>query len=179
MVCKKCGENIAEGRSFCANCGMAVDKMDDYVQPMPMKYYDFMVNVFLPITAAEGFIGAASVLYYMFGDIINTVVYDEDGMALVVGLVVMVLNIVTGAVALTARTHLSKFWADGPGWMMVLKLLVTVPVWLILVAMFVLTPELREPLLMILMGIFVLVPSVVWFICDTVYFKRRLHLFIK
>ncbi len=125
MECRKCREEIPKGRAFCPNCGLQVDKMDEYVPEthLSMLEHKYDVSHGLYERAFTCFSVGAAALFGTIYAIAATDWIQRPTATFCVSLVFCVLSVVVGILLFDVRDRMAAFRADAPGYLVKLDII--------------------------------------------------------
>lgn len=139
MECRKCREHIPDGRVFCPNCGLQVDKMDEYVGKsyLSMSGYKYDIGHGLYERAFTSF-GLAAVAFFGTLYMIATGEWAQRPAAtFCVSIVMCVMCVVEGVLLIDVRDRMEAFRSDAPGYLVKLDIVfgAVSTVWLLLMVL--------------------------------------------
>ena len=193
MFCPYCGAEVKDGARFCVTCGNPVQSQpaqtmyagnEGLIRPeLPMKWYKFVINFSLwagallnignGIMALMGmqyeseYEGAAELVYAMFEELKTIdVLYGAACIALAVYMIVV-------------RFRLSGYYKNGPAMFISTYAIALVVIVLYYVAVLTVVPEIVEEDNVVTSIVSNVIANVLMIVLNSIYFKKRKHLFTK
>lgn len=183
MECRKCREEIPKGRAFCPNCGLQVDKMDEYVPETHLSMHEYKIDVSHALyERAFGCFGLGAAAF--FGTLYAIVATDwiqRPAATFCVSVALCVLSVVVGILLMDVRDRLAAFRSDAPGRLVRLDIIFgAVSTVCFLLAVLLNMEFFGDDLKWWLVGILVYAALMAWLaLAEHAYYRDRGHLFNK
>ncbi|MBP3378102.1 MAG: zinc ribbon domain-containing protein [Clostridia bacterium] len=193
MFCRYCGAEISENAKFCVSCGRPVEAQpvqatyvgdDGLVQPVPkMKWYKFLIYFSLwagaLLNIGNGLMALQGMQYETGSEVTAELVYAMfDGLK--------TLDVLYGAACIALavymiviRFRLAGYYKNGPAMFISTYAIVLLINVIYYVAVITIVPEIVEAGNVKASIVGTAIGNVLMIILNSIYFKKRKHLFFK